>query len=152
MDVYAELDVLHRGERPDILLVSVGAMAATCLDVAERLAERGVGVTVVDPRWVKPVPPELTGLALDHLLVATVEDGGRVGGVGASVAQALSDAKSGLPVHVFGLPQRFLDHGSRANVLEAGGLTPRHLTHALLEALPSGWQARQGATASLAVG
>ncbi|MFE2046275.1 1-deoxy-D-xylulose-5-phosphate synthase, partial [Streptomyces sp. NPDC059477] len=140
VDVYAELDVLHRAERPDILLVSVGAMAATCLDVARRLAERGVGVTVVDPRWIKPVPPELTALAAEHALVATVEDSGRVGGVGARVAQVLSDAGSGLPVRVFGLPQRFLDHGSRADVLKAAGLTPRHLAHALLEALPAGWR------------
>jgi 1-deoxy-D-xylulose-5-phosphate synthase len=153
VEVYGELDVLHRGERPDILLVAVGAMAATCLDVAERLAERGVGVTVVDPRWIKPVPPSLAGLALDHLLVATVEDSGRVGGVGACIAQALNDAKPGLPVHVFGIPQRFLDHGPRADVLEAGGLTPHHLTRALLEALPSEWQARPtAAAASLALG
>ncbi|WP_055532555.1 1-deoxy-D-xylulose-5-phosphate synthase [Streptomyces graminilatus] len=153
VDVCGDLDVLYRGERPDILLVSVGAMAATCLDVAERLAEQGVGVTVVDPRWVKPVPPELTGLALDHLLVATVEDSGRAGGVGASVAQALSDAGSGVPAHVFGIPQRFLDHGSRPDVLEACGLTPHHLAQALLEALPPGRPVGEEATvASLAVG
>ncbi len=149
VDVHAELDVLHRGGRPDILLVSIGAMATTCLDVAERLAERGVGVTVVDPRWIKPVPPELTALARDHLLVATVEDSGRVGGAGACVAQALTDAGSGVPVHVFGIPQRFLDQGSRADVLEASGLSPCHLTRALLAALPAGWQA---ATAALAAG
>ena len=152
VDERGGLDVLHRGERSDVLLVSVGAMAATCLDVAERLAGRGVGVTVVDPRWIKPVPPGLTALALDHALVATVEDSGRVGGVGTRVAQTLRDAGSDLPVHVFGIPQRFLDHGARADILEAAGLTPRHLAHALLEALPSGRRTRQGAAASLSVG
>ncbi|MBC2904389.1 hypothetical protein H4N64_22720 [Streptomyces sp. PSKA01] len=152
VDTFAGIDVLHRGERPDLLLVSVGAMAATCLEVAGRLAAQGLGVTVVDPRWVKPVTPELVGLALEHRLVATVEDNGRVGGVGAHIAQALSDAGAALPVRVFGIPQHFLDHGSRSDVLEASGLTPRRLTHALLESLPSGWQARRGATDSLAVG
>ncbi|MFF5251269.1 1-deoxy-D-xylulose-5-phosphate synthase [Streptomyces leeuwenhoekii] len=151
---FAGIDVLRRGERPDLLLVSVGAMAATCLDVAGRLATHGVGVTVVDPRWVKPVAPELVALALEHRLVATVEDNGRAGGVGTQIAQALSDAGAAPPVRTFGIPQHFLNHGSRAQVLEAGGLTARHLTRALLESLPAGRDAarEEAAAPSLALG
>lgn len=141
VDTFGGIDILRQGERPDVLMVSVGAMAATCLDVADRLAAHGVGVTVVDPRWVAPVAPELVGLALDHRLVATVEDNGRVGGVGARVAQALSDAGATPPVRVFGIPQHFLDQGSRSDVLAASGLTARHLAHALLESLPAGQEA-----------
>lgn len=128
-------------------------MAATCLEVADLLAAQGVGVTVVDPRWIKPVASELMGLALDHQLVATVEDNGRVGGVGARVAQALSDAEATLPVRTFGVPQHFLNHGSRSDLLEASGLTARHLAQTLLESLPAGrYEARQEATPSLALG
>ncbi|WP_406161587.1 1-deoxy-D-xylulose-5-phosphate synthase [Streptomyces canus] len=153
VDVFAGIDILRRGERPDVLLVSVGVMAATCLEVADLLAAQGVGVTVVDPRWIKPVASELMGLALDHQLVATVEDNGRVGGVGARVAQALSDAEATLPVRTFGVPQHFLNHGSRSDLLEASGLTARHLAQTLLESLPAGrFEARQEATPSLALG
>ncbi len=58
-------DVLVRSGAQDVLLVAVGAMAGTCVEVAERLGDQGVGVTVVDPRWVKPVDPALVELARD---------------------------------------------------------------------------------------
>src|SRR5439155_8311460 len=86
-----QVDVLAEGERRDVLLVSVGAFAHLAVDAAARIAEQGYGVTVVDPRWVRPVPIELVGLAAEHRLVVTVEDGVR-GGVGDAVAQALRDA------------------------------------------------------------
>ena len=109
--------------RADVLLVSVGAMAATCLEAAELLAAQGISSTVVDPRWVKPVDPALPGLAAEHRLVVTVEDNGRVGGVGATVAQALRDAGVDVPLRDFGIPQEFLDHASRNEILEQIGLT-----------------------------
>jgi 1-deoxy-D-xylulose-5-phosphate synthase len=109
--------------RADVLLVAVGAMAATCLEAAELLAARGISSTVVDPRWVKPVDPALPGLAAEHRLVVTVEDNGRVGGVGASIAQALRDAGVDVPLRDFGIPQEFLDHASRDQILEQIGLT-----------------------------
>ncbi|MFE1311291.1 1-deoxy-D-xylulose-5-phosphate synthase [Streptomyces sp. NPDC058755] len=129
------VDVLRRGEHADLLLVSVGAMAGTCLEVAALLAPQGVGVTVVDPRWIKPVPPGLVELSLGHRLVATVEDNGRAGGAGAAVAQALSDAGAPAPVRAFGLPQRFLAHGSRPEILESAGLTAPRIAADLAAAL-----------------
>ncbi len=121
------MDVLHRGERPDVLLVAVGALAATCLRAAELLAEGGVGATVVDPRWVKPVDGALVPLAARHRVVAVVEDNGRVGGVGAAVAQALRDAEVDVPVRDFGIPPRFLAHAKRSEVLADLGLTPAEI-------------------------
>ncbi|NSC24809.1 hypothetical protein FM076_28105 [Streptomyces albus subsp. chlorinus] len=119
------MDVLAEGEREDVLLVGVGAMAPACLEAAALLAGRGIGVTVVDPRWVKPVDPELVPLAGRHRMVTVVEDNGRTGGVGAAVAQALRDAGAdGLAVCSLGLPQRFLEHGKRAELLTAHGLSP----------------------------
>jgi 1-deoxy-D-xylulose-5-phosphate synthase len=111
------------GERPDVLLVSVGALAPMCLEIAVLLDAQGITTTVVDPRWVKPVDSELPALAARHRVVVTVEDNGRVGGVGSAVAQALRDAEVDIPLRDFGIPQQFLAHGSRKDVLAAIGLT-----------------------------
>ncbi|MFB7378152.1 1-deoxy-D-xylulose-5-phosphate synthase [Kitasatospora purpeofusca] len=111
------------GRRADVLIVSVGALAPMCLEVADLLAAQGISSTVVDPRWVKPVDPALPGLAAEHRVVVTVEDNGRVGGVGATIAQALRDADVDLPLRDFGIPQQFLDHASRPEILAEIGLT-----------------------------
>ncbi|MHC5906877.1 1-deoxy-D-xylulose-5-phosphate synthase [Streptomyces sp. S6] len=116
------MDVLRAGE--DVLLVAVGVMAPVCLQAAELLAARGVDCTVVDPRWVKPVDPGLPGLAARHRLVAVVEDNSRSGGVGSAVALALSDAEVDVPVRRFGIPEQFLAHAKRGEVLADIGLTP----------------------------
>jgi len=114
---------------PDVLIVSVGAMAQVCLDVAERLADQGIGATVVDPRWVKPVDRALVLLAGEHRLVVTVEDNVRVGGVGCVIAQALRDAGVHTPLRDFGIPAEFLDHANRGEVLEQIGLTGQRIAH-----------------------
>jgi 1-deoxy-D-xylulose-5-phosphate synthase len=128
-------DVLRRTGSPDVLVVSVGAMAPLCLEVADRLADQGIGVCVVDPRWVKPVDPAVVGLARTHRLVVTVEDNLRVGGVGSAVAQALQDADVDVPVRVFGVPPQFLAHAKRAEVLAAVGLTAQDVSRAVVEAV-----------------
>jgi 1-deoxy-D-xylulose-5-phosphate synthase len=135
------VDVLHRGGERDVLLVSVGAMATTCLDVAARVATQGVGVTVVDPRWVKPVPDALVRMAAQHRLVVTVEDGVRAGGVGAAVAQALRDADVDVPLRDFGIPPRFLDHGKRSAILAEIGLAGQDISRRVVE-----WVARLDGT------
>jgi 1-deoxy-D-xylulose-5-phosphate synthase len=113
----------NSGALADVLVVSVGALAPLCLEVAERLAEQGITTTVVDPRWVKPVDEALPGLAARHRLVVSVEDGVRVGGIGAAIAQALRDSGIEVPVRDFGVPAAFWEHASRHRVLAAAGLT-----------------------------
>ncbi|GHH86263.1 1-deoxy-D-xylulose-5-phosphate synthase 1 [Streptomyces sulfonofaciens] len=124
VDRIGGLDVLHRAERPEVLLVAVGVMAPVCLQVAELLQARGLGCTVVDPRWVKPVDPALVPLAAEHRIVAVVEDNSRAAGVGAAVALALGDAEVDVPVRRFGIPEQFLAHAKRGEVLADIGLTP----------------------------
>jgi 1-deoxy-D-xylulose-5-phosphate synthase len=127
MDVLRGADAVDAGANSgalaDVLVVSVGALAPLCLEVAERLAEQGITTTVVDPRWVKPVDEALPGLAARHRLVVSVEDGVRVGGVGAAIAQALRDSGIEVPVRDFGVPAAFWEHASRHRVLAAAGLT-----------------------------
>ncbi|MBW5420877.1 1-deoxy-D-xylulose-5-phosphate synthase [Streptomyces sp. BG9H] len=118
------MDVLLQDDEPDVLLVAVGVMAPVCLQAAELLRARGLRCTVVDPRWVKPVDEELPGLAARHRLVAVVEDNSRAAGVGSAVALALGDAEVDVPVRRFGIPEQFLAHAKRSEVLADLGLTP----------------------------
>ncbi|WP_142268109.1 1-deoxy-D-xylulose-5-phosphate synthase [Streptomyces sp. NBC_00080] len=119
------MDVLRESgtESPDVLLVSVGALAPMCLEIATLLDRQGITTTVVDPRWVKPVDEAMAPLAERHRVVVTVEDNSRVGGVGSAIAQALRDAGVDVPLRDFGIPPRFLDHASRAEVMAEIGLT-----------------------------
>jgi 1-deoxy-D-xylulose-5-phosphate synthase len=129
------MDVLREaGEAdPDVLIVSVGALAPTCLEAADLLAAQGISTTVVDPRWVKPVDEALAPLAAQHRVVVTVEDNSRAGGVGSAVAQALRDADVDVPLRDFGIPARFLDHGSRKEVLAEIGLTAPDIARQVTE-------------------
>ncbi|MFD9858922.1 1-deoxy-D-xylulose-5-phosphate synthase [Streptomyces alboflavus] len=128
VDRVGAMDVLSRdadaGSDADVLLVSVGVMAPVCLGAADLLRERGISATVVDPRWVKPVDPALPPLAARHRLVAVVEDNSKASGVGAAVALALGEAEVDVPVRRFGIPDQFLAHAKRGEVLADLGLTP----------------------------
>jgi 1-deoxy-D-xylulose-5-phosphate synthase len=119
----------------DVLLVGAGPMALMGLEIADRLAGHGIGVTVVDPRWTKPIDEALVGAARQHRLVASVEDNGRVGGFGDAVARLLRDHDVDVPVKTFGLPQEFLSHGSREEVLEEVGLTSQQVALQITEAV-----------------
>ncbi|WP_329455034.1 1-deoxy-D-xylulose-5-phosphate synthase [Streptomyces sp. NBC_01497] len=120
------MDVLRRpatSDPADVLLVSVGALAPMCLEIADLLDKQGISSTVVDPRWVKPVDEEMVPLAERHRVVITVEDNIRTGGVGASIAQALRDSGVDMPLRDFGIPERFLPHASRKELMAEFGLT-----------------------------
>jgi 1-deoxy-D-xylulose-5-phosphate synthase len=127
------VDVLREDVRKDVLLVAVGAFGKLGVEVAERMGEQGYGVTVVDPRWVRPVPIELTGLAAQHRLVVTVEDGVRAGGVGEAVAATLRDAGVPVPLRDFGVPVGFHPHGTRAEILAGLGLTAQDIAREVTE-------------------
>ncbi|WP_305782696.1 1-deoxy-D-xylulose-5-phosphate synthase [Symbioplanes lichenis] len=127
------VDVLREDERKDVLLVAVGAFGKLGMEVAERLAGQGYGVTVADPRWVRPVPIELAALAGQHRLVVTLEDGVRAGGVGEAVAAMLRDNGVEVPLRDFGVPVGFHAHGSRAEILSALGLTAQDIAREVTE-------------------
>jgi 1-deoxy-D-xylulose-5-phosphate synthase len=119
----------------DVLLLGAGPMAGVCVETAHRLADQGISATVVDPRWVKPLDQALVAAAGKHRLVVTVEDNGRAGGFGDAVARLLRDHDAATPVKTFGLPQQFLEHGERADILADHGLTPQHLAREITAAV-----------------
>lgn len=118
------VDVLVESSGRDVLIVAVGAMATTALDVAARLEAEGIGTTVVDPRWVVPVPGSIVLLASEYRLVVTIEDGVRVGGIGTRIRQDLRAGGVDTAVTEFGVPDEFLQHGSRNEILNLARLTP----------------------------
>ncbi|WP_129266716.1 1-deoxy-D-xylulose-5-phosphate synthase [Streptomyces sp. M3] len=129
------MDVLHRAPDADVLLVAVGVLAPVCLQAADLLAGSGIRCTVVDPRWVKPVDAQLPALAAQHRLVAVVEDNSRSGGVGWAVGQALRDAGVDVPLRTYGIPEQFLAHAGRGEVLAEIGLTPVEIAGSISAAL-----------------
>ncbi|HIY42528.1 MAG TPA: 1-deoxy-D-xylulose-5-phosphate synthase, partial [Candidatus Nocardiopsis merdipullorum] len=131
------MDLLHRatdnGHAKDLLIVGVGTMAQVAVEVADRMADQGIGVTVVDPLWVKPLDEALIAEAAEHGVVAVVEDNGRTGAVGDAVARLLRDHDVDVPVRTFGVDQEFLSHAKREHILQQQGLTPQELARKLTE-------------------
>ena len=119
------VDVLYESPSKDVLLVAVGSMADTAIKVAELLSAQGIGSTVIDPRWVVPVPVSVLDLAKTHRLVVTIEDGVRVGGIGTRVRQDMRAAQIDTALNEVGLPDEFLEHATRSEILERVGLTPQ---------------------------
>ena len=134
IDRIGSIDVLVRDEDGDVLIVSVGAMGATSLEVASRVRAQGLGVTVVDPRWVLPIDPNLAVVCAAHSLVAVVEDGGVAAGVGAALGAELRALGIDVPVVSVGLPQQFLAQGTRAEVLADAGLSAQEIARRVVEA------------------
>lgn len=135
-------DVVRKDAGSKVLILAVGSMVATGCQVAELLAARRVPSTVVDPRWVKPLDEGIVELSRDVEAVVTIEDNGRQGGVGATVSQALHDARVRTPVHIHGIEQRFPDHAPRASILKQMDLTPEAIASATLDRLEldlEGW-------------
>ncbi|TDP41479.1 1-deoxy-D-xylulose-5-phosphate synthase [Nocardia ignorata] len=117
-----------QSQHGDVLLVAVGPFADTAVHVAEHLAPQGISVTVVDPRWVLPISDTLVKLAENYRLVVTLEDGGLHGGIGSTLSARLRAAGLDVPTRDLGVPQQFLDHASRPEILEDLGLTPEVIT------------------------
>lgn len=126
------VDVLFESAAKDVLIVTVGAMAKTGIDVASLLSAQGIGSTVVDPRWVVPVPKSIVELSRDHRLVVTIEDGIRVGGIGTRVRQDLRAAQIDTGLSEIGLPDEFLEHASREEILERVGLNPQDIAREIV--------------------
>jgi len=127
------IDVLYRGESADVLLVSIGAMAAIAVEAASMAYREGVGVTVIDPRWVKPLPTSLVTMAQRYKSVVVLEDGIKHGGIASSISEMFREAGLATPIHSIGVPLEFLEHSKRAEIMSDLGITAQNISRSIVE-------------------
>ena len=127
------IDVLYRGESADVLLVSVGALAHIAVEAASQAYREDVGVTVIDPRWVKPLPVSLITMAQRYKSVVVLEDGIRHGGIASTISEMFRDAGLMVPIHSIGVPLEFIEHSKRGEVLSDIGITAQNITRSVVE-------------------
>ena len=127
------IDVLYRGESADVLLISVGAMAAIAVEAASSAYREGVGVTVIDPRWVKPLPESLVRMAERYKSVVVLEDGIRHAGIGSAISEMFRDAGVLIPLHSIGVPLEFIEHSKRGEILSDIGITAQNISRSVVE-------------------
>jgi 1-deoxy-D-xylulose-5-phosphate synthase len=127
------IDVLYRGESADVLLISVGAMAAMAVEAASQAYREGIGVTVIDPRWIKPLPQSLVTMATRYKSVVVLEDGIRHGGIASTISEMFRDAGLQVPIHSIGVPLTFLDHAKRGQILNELGITAQQISLSIVE-------------------
>jgi 1-deoxy-D-xylulose-5-phosphate synthase len=127
------IDVLYRGESADVLLVSIGAMAAIAVESASMAYREGVGVTVIDPRWVKPLPSALVTIAQRYKSVVVLEDGIKHGGIASSISEMFRDAGLTTPIHSIGIPLEFIEHSKRSEIMNDLGITAQNIARSIVE-------------------
>jgi len=127
------IDLLYRGETPDVLLISVGALANIALEAATHAKREGVGVTVIDPRWVKPLPASLLEIVVDYKSVVVLEDGIRHGGIASTFSEMMRDAGLATPIHSIGIPLEFIEHSKRSEIFQDLGITAQGITRSIVE-------------------
>ena len=127
------IDVLYRGESADVLLVSIGAMAAIAVEAASMASREGVGVTVIDPRWVKPLPTALVTMAQRYKSVVVLEDGIKHGGIASSISEMFREAGLATPIHSIGVPLEFIEHSKRAEIMNDLGITAQNIARSIVE-------------------
>jgi len=122
------IDVLYRGESADVLLVSIGAMAAIAVEAASQAYREGVGVTVIDPRWVKPIPESLITMARRYKSVVVLEDGIKHAGIASSISEAFREAGLSIAIHSIGIPLEFIEHSKRSEILDDLGISAQKIS------------------------
>uniref|UniRef100_UPI0040498583 1-deoxy-D-xylulose-5-phosphate synthase n=1 Tax=Candidatus Planktophila sp. TaxID=2175601 RepID=UPI0040498583 len=127
------IDVLYRGESADVFLVSVGAMAAIAVEAAGMAYREGVGVTVIDPRWVKPLPASLVTIAQRYKSVVVLEDGIKHGGIASSISEMFRASGLATPIHSIGIPLEFIEHSKRSEIMHDLGITVQSIARSIVE-------------------
>lgn len=113
----------------DVALVAIGSMVNTALQVAEILSKKGKEASVINARFIKPLDQEmLEDLARSTKRIVTLEEGISSGGFGSAVLEFFERENiRDVRVKCFGLPDQFIEHGAREELLRKYHLTPDEL-------------------------
>ena len=128
------IDVLHRGQSPQLLIISIGSMAGLAIEVAQLAKSQSIEVTVVDPLWVKPIPNSLLKMCAGYSTVVVMEDGIKHAGIASTISEALRDSGSNCSLYSIGVPLEFIEHSKRAEILNDIEITPEAIVRQI-----SGW-------------
>jgi len=127
-------EILQKGRH--LLLVGYGATVQLCLEAADILRKKGHSVTVLNLRWIRPLDVEtLKTLAVEHRHIVVVEDHTIRAGVGSALLEVLAGTETAGRVGIIALPDSFVEHGSRAELLADCGLTPQSVAEECLRLL-----------------
>lgn len=120
-------EVISEGQ--DILIIALGHMISTAMQVKEMLTKNGINATVLDPIFVKPLDSELLcSLLIDHQRIVTIEEHSVISGMGSIINNFLmSNGYSNVQVINFGIPESFIEQGSHTELLDDLGLTPKKI-------------------------
>ncbi|WP_093253133.1 1-deoxy-D-xylulose-5-phosphate synthase [Tessaracoccus oleiagri] len=134
-DGLTAVDLLHQDPEARTLIVGYGQFAGLAVRVHDMLAAQGIPSTVADPIWALPISPELVSLADEFDHVVTIEDNLVAGGLGQRLRAELAASGVEVTMQHFGIPQEFLALGSRPQVLDRLGLTPKAIAQEVLRAV-----------------
>lgn len=123
-------------EEGDIAFLAVGTMVEKAKEAAAILKEEGIEAAVVNMRFIKPLDTELLGeMARTKKLLITAEENVLAGGFGSAVAEYLADHGIEVPLLRFGIPDRFIEQGTRRELLSLCGLQPDEMAERIRERL-----------------
>ena len=118
------IDILHRGDTNQVLVISIGSMAAMALEVAQLAHKESIEVTVIDPLWVKPMSSNVIALCAKYSTVVVMEDGIKHAGIASTISESLREAGRTCSVHSIGVPLEFIEHSKRNEILDDLKITP----------------------------
>jgi 1-deoxy-D-xylulose-5-phosphate synthase len=127
------IDYLHLGKSDDVLLISVGAFARTSVDAAAIVEKKSIGITVIDLRWVAPLPNSLIDMATRFSRVVVLEDGIRHGGIASTLSEKFRDTGITVPIHSLGLPLQFIRHSKPKDIFKDLGLSAEQVAKSIIE-------------------
>ncbi|CAB4341291.1 unannotated protein [freshwater metagenome] len=121
-------------------------MAAIAVEAAAMAYREGVGVTVIDPRWVKPLPSSLATMAQRYKSVVVLEDGIKHGGIASTISEAFREAGVNIPIYSIGVPLEFIEHSKRSEILTDLGITAQNIARSIVE-----WNSSKGSAKSIEI-
>ena len=133
---WGKAEYILQSARADVAIFAVGTMIQPAVETAKLLSAKNFSVNVINARFVKPLDVETLRREAESVgLLVTCEEGVLNGGFGAAVAEFLVDENISVPLIRFGIADKFVEHGTRAELLEQCGLTAENFYKKILQRL-----------------